>query len=241
MIKKILFILIVISFMAGCNRSKKEKETVTISIAASLTDGIEEIAENYTRDTGIEVRINLGGSGSLKKQMEEGAPVDFIFLASKDHIDQLAEKKIIDESKYLLENILVIIGNYRINSFKDILVNTEKPLAMGDPDFVPAGRYGREALVRSDLWKKFEGNILFTKDVRSALFYVKIGEVDYSIVYRTDALLLKDKKIYHIDDTFHSPIVYGAGVRNNSIPGKKFSNYLIKNIKIFEKYGFKVR
>lgn len=240
MIKKIFLVLIIISSLVGCNKDKKEKETVTISVAASLTDGIEEVAKNYTRDTGIEVKINLGGSGSLKKQMDEGAPVDFIFLASKDHIDQLAEKKIIDKCRYLLENSLVVIGNNKINNFKDILINTKKPLAMGDPDFVPAGRYAREALIKLGLWKNFNDNILFTKDVRSALFYVNIGEVDYSIVYRTDALLLKYKEIYYIDNSLHSPIIYGSGVRKNSIPGKKFSDYLIKNIEIFKKYGFKV-
>lgn len=112
---------------------------------------------------------------------------------------------------------------------------------MGDPDFVPAGRYAHETFIKSGLWKDFKKNILLTKDVRSALFYVKIGEVDYSIVYKTDALLLKDKEIYHIDDTLHSPIVYGSGVKAGSTPGKKFSDYLIKNIEIFEKYGFKVK
>lgn len=238
MIKKILFILIMISLMS-CNRDKKE--TVTISAAASLTDGIEEVAKNYTRDTGIEVRINLGGSGSLRRQMEEGAPVDFIFLASKDHIDQLVKKKIVDYSKHLLGNTLVIIGNHKINNLKDILKTTKKPLAMGDPDFVPAGRYGREALIRLGLWKDFKGKVLFTKDVRSALFYVKIGEVDYSIVYKTDVLLLKDKEIYYIPDDLHSQIVYASGIKVGSIQGKKFNDYLIKNIWIFEKYGFKVR
>ena len=240
MIKKILFILIMISLMS-CNRGKKEKETVTISVAASLTDGIEEVAKNYTKDTGIEVRINLGASGSLRRQMEEGAPVDFIFLASKDHIDQLVKGKIIDKDKHLLENTLVVIGNNKINNLKDILKNTKKPLAMGDPDFVPAGRYGREALVSSGLWDSLQGEILFTKDVRSALFYVKIGEVDYSIVYKTDALLLEDKKIYYIDGALHSQIVYASGVKIGSVPGEKFNNYLIKNIEIFEKYGFKVK
>ncbi len=236
MIKKILFILIMISLMS-CNRGKEEKETVTISVAASLTDGIEKIAKNYTRDTGIEVRINLGASGSLRRQMEEGAPVDFIFLASKNHIDHLVKEKIIDENKHLLENTLVVVGDNKIDNLKGM----DGLLAMGDPDFVPAGRYGREALVSSGLWDNLQGKILFTKDVRSALFYVKIGEVDYSIVYRTDAILLKDKEIYYIDDDLHSQIIYASGVKIGSVPGKKFSNYLIKNIEIFEKYGFKVK
>jgi molybdate transport system substrate-binding protein len=221
----------------SCNRGKEEKETVTISVAASLTDGIEKIAKNYTRDTGIEVRINLGASGSLRRQMEEGAPVDFIFLASKNHIDHLVKEKIIDENKHLLENTLVVVGDNKIDNLKGM----DGLLAMGDPDFVPAGRYGREALVSSGLWDNLQGKILFTKDVRSALFYVKIGEVDYSIVYRTDAILLKDKEIYYIDDDLHSQIIYASGVKIGSVPGKKFSNYLIKNIEIFEKYGFKVK
>lgn len=240
MIKRILFILISI-LLVSCNKDKNNEQYVNISVAASLTDGIEEVAKNYTRDTGVEVRINLGGSGSLRRQMEDGAPVDFIFLASKNHIDRLAKEKITDESKYLLENSLVVIGNNKINSLKDILINTKKPMAMGDPDFVPAGRYGRESLIKSNLWEEFKGKIIFTKDVRTALFYVKRGEVDYSIVYKTDAILLKGKKIYPIDDTLHTPIEYGSGIKIGSLPGKKFSDYLMKNIGVFEKYGFKVK
>lgn len=240
MMKKILFIL-TMTLLISCNSDKREKETVTISAAASLTDGIEEIAKNYTRDTGIEVKINLSASGTLRRQMEEGAPIDFIFLASKKHIDKLVEEKMIVGRKDLLENTLVVIGNKKINNLEDILKNTKSPIAMGDPDFVPAGRYAREALKSAGLWEDFKGKTLFTKDVRSALFYVKIGEVDYSIVYKTDALLLKDKEIYSIDSTLHSQITYSSGVKVGSIPGEKFNNYLKKNIGIFEKYGFKVK
>ncbi len=240
MIKKIFFILIIILFIS-CSKDDEDKKTVTISAAASLTDGIEEIAKNYTKDTGIDVKINLGASGSLRKQMEEGAPVDFIFLASKKHIDKLLDEKIIDKRKDLLENTLVVVGNKKMKSLEDILKNTDYPIAMGDPDFVPAGRYAKEAIKSAGLWEEFKGKTLFTKDVRSALFYVKIGEVDYSIVYKTDALLLENKEIYPIDNNLHSQIIYSSGVKVGSIPGTKFNDYLSKNIGIFEKYGFKVK
>jgi len=238
MMKKIFFIL-TMTLLISCNN--KEKEVVTISAAASLTDGIEEIAKKYTKETGIEVMINLGASGSLRRQMEEGAPVDFIFLASKKHIDKLIEKNMIDTRKDLLENTLVVIGNKKINDLEDILKDTKHPLAMGDPDFVPAGRYAREALRSAGLWEDLKGKVLLTKDVRSALFYVKSREVDYSIVYKTDALLLKDREIYPIDSALHSQITYSSGVKVGSTPGKKFNDYLINNIEIFEKYGFQVR
>ena len=232
MVKKILLIFIIV-IITACNRG--EQETIIISVAASLTEGIEEIARGYTDETGVEVSINIGGSGTLKKQVSEGAPIDFMFLASKDDVDELVEKEILSESKNLLENTLVVVGENKIENLEEI----KGLLAMGDPDFVPAGRYGREALTKSGIWKKLEGSILLTKDVRSALSYVDRAEVDYSIVYKTDALLLRGMESYEIEGKLHSPVVYSAGIKRGSNHGKKFSNYLLENIDVFEKYGLR--
>jgi len=235
MIKKILMILVIMA-VAGCSEPE-EKNEIIISVAASLTEGIEELAKTYTRDTGTEVRINTGGSGSLKRQVENGAPVDFIFLASKRYVEELVKGDLLKKREDLLSNILVVAGKEEIDSLRDI----KGLVAMGDPDFVPAGRYAREALTRSGVWDEIEKNLLLTKDVRSALSYINRGEVDYSVVYQTDAILLKDSVIYEIDREMYSPIIYSAGVKSGSKEGQKFNDYLLENIDVFEKYGFKVR
>lgn len=220
----------------GCNKPKEHREII-VNAAASLTEGIEEIAKGYEKETGIEVIINLGGSGSLRKQVEEGAPVDFIFLASEKDLKKLQEKGLVEKKEDLLENNLVVIGKKKLDKLKDIT----GLITMGDPGFVPAGRYAKEALITEGIWDNVKKNILLTKDVRSALSYTEREEVDYSFVYKTDINFKKGYQVYQIDKRKHSPIIYSAGVRKGSIEGAEFNEYLLKKILIFKKYGFVVR
>lgn len=71
-----------IFLLAACG--KTEKKEITISAAASLNEVLSQIAENYQKENkNITVNINFGASGALKKQIEGGAPVDFVFLHLK--------------------------------------------------------------------------------------------------------------------------------------------------------------
>ncbi len=222
--------------LVGC-KEKKGKEEIIISVAASLTSVMEELANKYSGETGVQVHINTGGSGSLRKQMEEGAPIDFIFLASKDDIYKLKEKKLVGKVDDLLENEIVLLGNNKIKNLGDI----KGRIAMGDPNFVPAGRYGKEFFINSKIWDKISRNLVLTKDVRSSLSYVIRGEVDFAVIYASDIRGIKDKEVYKIEKSLYSPIIYSLGVGNNSVLGENFYNYLKDNVEIFEKYGFKVK
>jgi molybdate transport system substrate-binding protein len=234
--KRLLATGMAVLFLASCGR--EEKKEVIVSAAASLEEGIKEIAQDYQRDTGIEVSINLGGSGSLKKQVEEGAPVDVILLASKAYYDELDRRGYIDEGGYLLENTLTVVGEKGIENLNQL----KGTIAIGDPGFVPAGRYAREALVKAGTWEKVEEDLLLTKDVRSALAYANMGEVDYSVVYKTDSLLGKELQVYEIPEDLYSEIVYSGGaLKDASQEGEEFYTYLLTKLKVFEKYGFKVR
>lgn len=222
--------------VAGCG--KEEKREVIVSAAASLEEGILEIAGEYQRDTGVDVRVNLGGSGSLKKQVEEGAPVDVILLASKSYYDELDRGGYIEEGGDLLENSLTVIGRKKINDIREV----EGTVAIGDPGFVPAGRYAKEAFMKAGIWEKLEGDLLLTKDVRSALAYANMGEADYSVVYKTDSLLGRNLEIYEIPEDLYSQIVYSGGsIKGSDSEGKDFYSYLVTRLEVFEKYGFKVR
>ncbi len=235
-VKRLLVLSLTVLVLAACGR--EEKKEVIVSAAASLEEGIKEIAQDYNRDTGIEVGINLGGSGSLKKQAEEGAPVDVILLASKSYYDELNRKGYIEEGGDLLGNTLTVVGKRRIESLDEL----EGTIAIGDPGFVPAGKCAREALMKAGIWKKVEEGLLLTKDVRSAMSYAHMGEVDYSVVYKTDYLVGRNLQVYEIPEDLYPEIVYSGGVLKNSNPeGEEFYTYLLTRLDVFEKYGFKVR
>src|SRR5262245_7122598 len=56
-------------------------DEIRISAAASLADALKEIDAAFEKETGTKVKLNLGASSALARQIEEGAPADVFFSA----------------------------------------------------------------------------------------------------------------------------------------------------------------
>lgn len=241
--------------MSGCSSnegSKKqnagsEKVELTISAAASLQDAINEIKTAYEKENAnVKINLNLGASGALQQQISQGAPVDLFFSAAEDKFEKLKDEKLIEKGINLIGNEIVLVvpkeSNQSINEFEDL--PKVKKIAIGTPETVPAGQYGKETLENIGIWKDSEENLVYAKDVRQVLTYVETENVDAGIVYKTDALTSEKIKITATatEDT-HTPINYPVGVIKESShleEANKFYEYLQTKeaMEIFVKYGF---
>jgi len=81
-----IFIAVVVAAMLAVGASASE---LTVFAAASLSDALKEIAPAYTRATGNTVRFNFGASGTLARQIKDGAPADVFVSADELRVDQL--------------------------------------------------------------------------------------------------------------------------------------------------------
>lgn len=221
------------------------KEEITVSAAASLKEVMGELTGKFQNENkDIKINLNLGGSGALKNQIVAGAPVDLVFFASQKDLKDLDNKGFIDKEyqKDILKNRLVVAGRSNIDSL-DKLVGSS--IAIGIPESVPAGKYSKEAFINYGIWDKVQKNIVYAKDVRSAAQYVDLYEVDYSLIYKTDARVLKNSEIvYTVPENLHTPIIYSYGVikdrANENVV--KLYNYLNSETakKLYKKYGFEM-
>lgn len=151
----------------------------------------------------------------------------------------------------LLTNSIVLVGKAELTipsetkTVVDILNGDKiKSIAVGQPDAVPAGKYGMEALTKLGLKDKVEPSIIYTKDVRQALDYVETGNTDAGIVYKTDAMTMKSGKVLaeFPTDSYTAVLYPGAitkGAKNKDA-AQKFLEFLKTDTskKIFEKNGF---
>jgi molybdate transport system substrate-binding protein len=117
-------------------------------------------------------------------------------------------------------------------------------LATGDPDFVPAGRYAKEALTSLGVWAEVADRLVRAENVRAALVFVAHGDVPLGIVYETDARI--DPKV-RIVDTFpestHAPIRYPAALTKTAgLEAAGFLEFLRgpDGRAAFERFGFRV-
>jgi molybdate transport system substrate-binding protein len=190
------------------------KKEITVSIAASAKDVVEELAKAYTEKSGVAVRVNAGASSILANQILEGAPAGLFLSANRQWADKIADAKLTRKSMDLLTNTLVIVvpadNPAAVAEPKDLLKPEVKNLALAG-EKVPAGIYADEVLTKLELMKPLvEANkIVRGQDVRNTLTFVERGEAEAGIVYSTDALIAKDVKvIHHFDPSLHEKIVY---------------------------------
>ena len=105
---KLLSVILCILALTGCNKSSQNE--LTISVATSLLNSINEIIKEYENENNVKVNINFGGSGTLKSQIENGADVCAYFSANEKFMDELVEKNMVkeDEINVPISNSLVL-------------------------------------------------------------------------------------------------------------------------------------
>ena len=250
----IIFILSLSVFFSGCGKKSQSQEELTLFVAASLTNVITEITEKYSEKTGVKFKINLASSGTLARQLNEGAECDVFFSASKKWLDFVQEKNLIlGESVYspVKNSLVLIVPNdskiSEISDFSKLPELVDGKFSIGDPEHVPAGTYAVDALKSLKIYDALEKSFLPAKDVRSAMMVVELGEAPFGIVYKTDALESKKVKIVStFPESSHKPIVYFAAGLISSAKGemvKEFNNFVMSEEakKIWESYGFNTK
>lgn len=224
--------------------------TLNIAAAASLTDALSEIGAEYNKTCSDVLQFNFAGSGTLQKQISEGAPCDLFISASKKYMDAIEEEGLIDPDsrRNLLSNELTLIAaaekkdTVTLESLTDPAVES---IALGDPESVPAGKYAQQALTQLGMWDQLQDKIIYAKDVRQVLEYVDSGNADCGFVYSSDALMLESGAIIgDAPSDSHDPIVYPAALlpSENSEAAAAFYAFISSDYakETFLKYGFQV-
>ncbi|MFZ0855490.1 MAG: molybdate ABC transporter substrate-binding protein [Candidatus Acidiferrales bacterium] len=243
--------LAVLCGYAAPRPTPQPKVELTVSAAISLKDALNEIAQlYYAENPGAVIHFNLGVSGTLQHQIEQGAPVDVFISASEDQMNALESEGLLSPGtrKDLLKNTVVLIvpkGKSGISSFQDLARPEVKVIAIGDPQTVPAGKYAQQVLTHFHLYEQLKPKLVLAKDVRQVLTYVITGNVDAGIVYATDAKISTAVVVVAIaPEDSHSPTVYPvAALKGSKQPAeaKRFLDFLMsaKALGVFKNYGFK--
>lgn len=241
---------------AGCSVQKQEETSRTellVAAAASLENVFEEelIPMFEAGHPGIQVKGTYDSSGKLQRQIEEGLEADVFMSAARTQMDALSEEGLMEEDSVtdLLENQIVLItsseNEQNLASFTDIV--KADPVAIGDPDSVPAGQYAREALTDLGLWDQVLSKASLGTNVTEVLSWVAEGSAQAGIVYATDAASTDKVKVIAAapEGSLSEPALYPAGIVAASTHQKEAEQFLsfLKDDEakgVFEHYGFTI-
>ncbi len=203
--------------------------------AASLSDALPVAAAAYPERDGAKIVFNFAASGTLARQIL-AAGRDGVFISADAHWLDAVEKSggLEDDSRtVVLRNRLVLVvrdGTPFLDAGE--LCRRERfpftKIAIGDPEYVPAGRHARRWLesIRCSgndvsLWQRWteEQRLYPAADVRAALAFARARSRGAAVVYRTDYLSARDElTLLHTVPAGIVDVTYEAAVLRDSPP-----------------------
>ncbi len=249
-------ILATFSIATSCDFRKSDSSVtpsqtnLIVSAAVSLKDALDEIKRSYQQKASTtSLTYNLGASGALMQQIQNGAPADVFISAAKKQMDILEKggELLPNTRRDLVKNQLVLIvpkGSQKATSFASLSDGAIQRVAIGEPRSVPAGQYAEQVLQKLKIYDALKPKFVYANTVRQVLAAVESGSADAGIVYLTDANSSQQVTVAAIAaETDHAPIVYPIAVLKNSKnpqAAKEFVQFLESDSgkSIFKKYGF---
>lgn len=229
-------------------------EIATVFAAASLKDALDAIGADSQANGHEAPVISYRGTPALARQIIGGAPLDVFIPAGPDWMDSRegAGLVVAGSRRDLPGNTLVLIVSgtdaapVMLDTNLDLArLDGSGRLAMATVDSVPAGIYGREALISPCLWDRVEPLVAQTENVRAALAPVATGETPLGIVYGSDAVAARAagegiSVIATIPPANHSPITYPVALIRDTAGARVFVDYLSRPAAraVFEAQGF---
>lgn len=250
---------------ASANADSGEPTELIVFAAASLTETLEQIAEDYKAVApNVTLTFNFDSSGTLKTQIQEGADCDVFISAAQKQMDQLdaaADASVntegldfvqSDSRLDLLENKVTLAvpeGNPKgIDSFDSLAQHLQAGdilLAMGNSD-VPVGQYTQKILTYYGLDEAALANtgcITYGTNVKEVTTQVREGSVDAGIIYATDAFSDGLTVVDEATADMCGQVIYPAAVLKTSThpeAAQAFLDYLSTDeaMTVFESVGF---
>jgi molybdate transport system substrate-binding protein len=221
--------------------------------AASLQESLTAAAEAWAARGHAKPVLSFAASSALARQIDAGAPADLFISADEPWMDDVQRNgKVAPGTRVsFLANTLVLVAP--ASSRATLAIRPGFPLAqalgpsgrlaMADPDAVPAGKYGKAALVALRVWPQVQGRVVPGDSVRAALAFVDRGEAPFGIVYGTDALADRGVRVAgRFPESSHPPITYPIARLNTatSRDADAFRLFLVsaQGRAIFKRFGF---
>ena len=244
LVSLLLALVMALSLVACGNDAKPDSSadgdqiTLTVFAAASLTESLNAIGEKYMADNqNVKLVFNYDSSGTLYKQIKEGAVCDLFISAAPKQMNQLdgtlkddAEKNpdgldmLLAGSRIdLLENkvaLAVADGNPKgIDSFDklaELLKTGDVKLAIGNAD-VPVGQYTQKIFKFYDIDEAAVADKLtYGSNVKEVTTAVSEGTVDCGIIYASDAYSAKLTVAATATADMCGQVIYPAAILSGS-------------------------
>ncbi len=168
-----------------------------VAAAANLNFVLTEIAGQFARERGSRVEIVFGASGTLTRQIQDGAPFELFLAADEEFPNRLVAAGltrgagVVDAGGRLAifaPKGSPLVVDERLEGLSRLAKAGGVPrLAIANPDVAPYGRAAAAVLRRRGLWEILRPHLIFGDTITQAAQFATTGNavgglVAYSLV-----------------------------------------------------------
>ena len=182
--------------LAGSSPAMVQKPP-TIAAAANLNFVLTEIADRFARDGGIRVELVFGASGTLTRQIRDGAPFDLFLAADEESPARLAAAGLTRDAGvvYALGRLALFAPNGSPLAVDGRLAGLARLVkaggvsrfAIANPEVAPYGRAAEAVLRKHGLWEAMRPHLVLGDTIAQAAQFAATGNavgglIAYSLV-----------------------------------------------------------
>lgn len=179
-----------LSTMGLVNGTQLLAQDLLVAAASDLSPAIPELTSQVKQNQSLTLRVSVGSSGQLARQIEQGAPFDLFLSADENFVQQVVRAGRGDAATvriYAVGRLALWSKSGKIRTLEDLARPEVKRVAMANPVHAPYGRLAKEALVRAGLWGVVEPKLVLAETVRQTMQFAGTGNVDAALTSWTMA------------------------------------------------------
>lgn len=227
-------------------------QTITVATAANMKYAATDIAKEFSKETGIEVKIITGASGKLTQQIMSGAPYDAFLSADVEYPAKLASGGFTTTpAQVYAYGTLILWSDTGADLSKGVAVVADpsvKKIAVANPKTAPYGIEAMNAMKYYKVSDKVDGKLIIAESISQVGAYVTTKAVDVGFMAKSIVLSPEMKNVgkwVEVDDKAYNTIDQAmVGLKNgspeNQIAAKKFLRFMssAKALEILKASGY---
>ena len=212
-------------------------QTITVAAAANLKYALDDIAREFSKERGIDVKIITGASGKLTQQIMSGAPYDAFLSADVEYPAKLSQGGFTTTPPQVYAyGTLILWSDTGVDLSKGVAIIADpsvKRIAVANPKTAP---YGIEAMNAMKYYKidNAASKIITAESISQVGAYVTTKAVDVGFMAKSIVMSPEMKNVgkwVEIDPKAYNTIDQAmVGLKNglpeNQIAAKKFIRFI---------------
>jgi len=225
-------------FIFSCTKKNTEQEqAINLLFASSLIKIEQDFRRYFSKD--LKLNVTFEGSSLIANHVEQGAPCDAIIVADDKWNEYLLKNGLVEENSFaVLKNELSLASLLKPTLKDDPKVvlsslSADQKIILADPEYVPLGRYSKEALEHLKLFESLSQKYIFAYSALNAVQLLLNGAGEFALLYSSD---IDNKSIFEwsrLSDGV-SDINYTLLQCRNS-PKDRFEQ--VKNVFLMKEFG----